>query len=391
MRKFLIILASLAAILVAAALYLDLHYFLLPQPQDLGAAIQQQMSAAKIPGVSVAVIKDKKIIFSQAYGIADQRTQKPVTQDSLFTIASVSKTVTGTALMKLYEQGKFKLDDDINLYLPFPVRNPAFPDKAITFRMLLTHTSSIQDGPSYEANYTLRSAPGSQDSPIALGDYLSAYFTPGGKYYDAEKNFLKTAPGTTHEYSNVGFGLLGYLIETISQQPFDQFCQVQVFTPLGMSSTRWFFRDVDQNRMAVPTTYSWWQRAYQPIGFYGYPTYPDGALKTSPTEYARLMALYMYQGKTLDGKPYLQESTVAEMLKPQLGPESEQIGLVWFLGNTIQHTGGDPGIITLAGFNPKKDLGIILFTNGDGGGDLLGNGRSILFLQNVSKLIAAHY
>jgi len=389
MRKVVLILAGCLALLAGLALYLDLHRFLLPIPDELDAAIQQQMDAAKIPGVSVAVIKNRQIVFSKGYGVADTQSRQAVGSDTLFTIASVSKPATGAALMRLYDQGRFQLDDDINPYLPFSVRNPAYPDVPITFRMLLAHTSSIQDGPSYEENYTLLSAPGREDSPIALGDYLRAYFTPGGQYNDPQKNFSGEKPGAAYEYSNVGFGLIGYLVEQISGQPFDQFCQEQIFAPLGMQHTRWFYRDVDKTRMAVPTTYTWWKRSYRPVGFYGFPTYPDGSLKTSASEYARLMAVYMYQGKTLEGQPFLKESTVAEMLTAQLAQDA-QSGLVWQLGNTIQHTGGDPGITAIAAFNPRKDIGIVILTNGDGGEgpDAL---RAILFLQRVTKLVAAHF
>ena len=191
--------------------YTDLHHLL-----RRSNGLVQSIEAAKIPGAAMIVIRDGQIESAEGYGLADVATSREVTPDTLFTIASVSKTVTATALMTLYEQGKFNLDDDINQYLPFEVRNPNYPDTPITFRMLLTHTSSIQDSDVYNQYYTLQTEPVLPDSPIALGDYMKDYLTSEGKLYNAKDNFLEDAPGTTYTYTNTGFGLVGYLVEQIS-------------------------------------------------------------------------------------------------------------------------------------------------------------------------------
>jgi CubicO group peptidase (beta-lactamase class C family) len=270
--------------------------------------------------------------------------------------------------MTLYEQGKFDLDEDINSYLPFEFRNPNFPDVPITFRMLLSHISSIQDSDIYDKYYTLNQTPVLPDSPIALGDYLKDYLNPDGKLYNAKDNFLTDAPGTKYTYSNTGFGLVGYLTERISGMPFDKYCKQAVFEPLGMKHTAWYFKDVDTNMMAIPYGYNNLLHKPKRIGFYSYPTYPDGALKTSVKEYARFLSVFINEGKTFEGKVFLQPETVKEMLTLHNFPGMDSqmsVGLAWhFEVDAYMHDGGDPGISTATYFDPDADQGVVFFSNG---------------------------
>lgn len=385
----------LAVILVAFALpfYLDLHRFLRPLPQDFEQAMQQEMAAAKIPGAAMLIMKEGQAIYGRGFGLADPETGREVTTDTLFTIASISKTVTATALMTLYEQGAFQLDDDVDAYVPFSVRNPKFPDTAITFRMLLAHTSSIQDSGKYNSWYTLHQKPVLEDSPIPLDEFVQGYFTPGSAYYSERGNFTRNAPGSAYKYSNCGFALLGYLVEQLSGQPFDQYSRQAVFEPLGMAHTAWLFRDVDKSLMAVPYTYNSLLRRMQRVGFFGYPSYPDGSLKTSVNDFARFLHVFLYEGKTMEGEQFLQPGTVREMLRVQYPDAGAAVGLAWHLnGDSANHTGGDPGINTLAVANPQKKVSLILFTNGDGGDmGITGMLRMTLFYRRMSPLIKLLY
>lgn len=361
-------LLTLLLAIIVFVIYTDLYLLFRSRPNDFDTAIIQDMQSAKVPGAAVLFIRDGQIESAKGYGLADPETGRAVTPDTLFTIASISKTMTATALMTLYEQGKFELDDDINEYLPFEVRNPNFPDIPITFRMLLTHTSSIRDSDVYNEYYTLEQTPVLPDSPIALGEYLNDYSSPNGNLYNAKDNFLEEVPGTKYEYSNTGYGLVGYLTERISGMPFDEYCEHAVFEPLGMENTAWYFKDVDLDLMAVPYGYNNLLRQPKRYGFYGYPTYPDGALKTSVNEFARFLVVFIKEGQTLEGEVFLQPKTVKEMLTPHKFPgmaEGESVGLAWhFDGSDYNHSGGDPGIGTIAYFNPDTDQGGIFFSNG---------------------------
>jgi CubicO group peptidase (beta-lactamase class C family) len=349
------------------------------------------MQSAKVPGAAVLIIRDGQVESAKGYGLADPETGRTVTPDTMFTIASTSKTMTATALMTLHEQGKFGLDDDINQYLPFEVRNPEFPNVSITFRMLLSHTSSIQDSNVYLEYYTLQQTPVLPDSPIALGDYLKDYLSRDGKLYSSQDNFTEDAPGTKYKYSNTGFGLIGYLTELISGMPYDKYCAQAIFEPLGMKYTAWHFKDVDTDLMAVPYGYNNLLRQPKRYGFYGYPTYPDGALKTSVNDFARFLSVFVNEGKTFEGDVFLQPETVKKMLTFQSYPGiplNESVGLAWhFDGSDYNHNGNDPGITSFVYFNPDIDEGIIYFSNG---GDMLnvpGFVREVLFMIQLQPML----
>ncbi|MBI4940515.1 MAG: beta-lactamase family protein [Actinobacteria bacterium] len=338
-------------------------------PAGRDAAITEVMDGAELPGAAVATLRDGRMASMRGFGQADPATGRRVTPDTLFTVGSVSKTVTATALMTLYEKGALGLDDDVDRHLPFAVRNPAFPDVPITVRMLLQHTSGIRDGDAYGRSYTLTTTPVAPDSPVALGTFLRDYLVPGGRLY-SEQSFAGTAPGTHYEYSNVGFGLVGLLVEAVSGRPFPEYCRTAVFEPLGMTRSAWRHADVDLSTMAVPYGYDDLRRRPARIGFYGYPTYPDGALKTSVAEYTRFLSVFVNDGRTPEGAVFLEPGTVAEMLRltspPGVTDDGDSaIGLAWHVsGSTYTHDGLDPGVISFVAFDPSNRRAAVLFATG---------------------------
>jgi len=336
--------------------------------------LNSQLRILNVPGLAAAIVKDDRIVCTAVAGFANIEQKKPVTPDTLFLIASVSKTITATALMQLYDQDKFELDDDINEYLPFKVRIPAAPDSPITFRQLLNHTSSIKDNPTY-VNCPGSCAYGSSpipfvtrgaDSPISLAELMRGYLTPGGTYYDEGKNFAPEGPGKIAEYSNMGIVLAGYLVEVISGVPFDQFCKDHIFMPLGMPKTSWRLAGIDQSILAMPYNKSL-LFGYVPYGHYGEPDYPDGMLRTSINELAQFLIAYM-QGGRHNGTRILKSDTVEAMLESQT-PLKRSHGLGW-IRQTINdetvwgHDGDDHGAGTKMWFDPDNKVGVILMTNG---------------------------
>jgi CubicO group peptidase (beta-lactamase class C family) len=335
--------------------------------------LNSQLRILNVPGLAAAIVKDDRIVCTAVAGLANIEQKKPVTPDTLFMIASVSKTITATALMQLYDRDKFELDDDINDYLPFKVRIPASPDSPITFRQLLTHTASIKDNPTYvncpkSCEYGSSPIPfvtRGADSPISLADLMRGYLTPGGAYYDKDNNFEPRGPGTIAEYSNMGSVLVGYLVELISGVPFDQYCKDHIFTPLGMHKTSWRLTGIDQSVLAMPYNKSFF--GYVPYGQYGEPDYPDGMLRTSINELAQFLISYM-QGGRHNGKRILKSDTVEAMLESQT-PLKQSHGLGW-IRQTINdetvwgHDGDDHGAGTKMWFDPENKVGVILMTNG---------------------------
>jgi CubicO group peptidase (beta-lactamase class C family) len=323
---------------------------------ELDAYIAKEVQTAQYPGFSVAIVVDDKMVWSKGYEVSNLSTRAPVTADTPFMLGSVSKVVTGTALMQLIEAGKIDLDADINTYLPFKIENPRASGK-ITLRHLATHTSGLVDNQK-----TLAASYGAGDSSITLEDFLQSYFTPTGSRYNANLNFAKTKPGMQYEYSNIAIGLAAYLLERQIAGSFDGYTNEHIFKPLGMSNTHWFLRDFkDVNSIAFP-----YDAEYPELTHYGYPTYPDGQLRSSANDMAKFLATIMNGGQ-LNSTRILETKTLAAMLEPQFpdAPKEEPQGLFWTFkkGGLIGHAGGDPGTGSYLYWNPETHIGAVVMFN----------------------------
>lgn len=328
---------------------------------ELGAFIAERMEKAHLPGLAAAIVYDGEVQAVGAWGLANVEDDVPVTVDTLFNLASVSKTVTGTALMQAIEDGLLDLGDDVNDVLPFEVVHPD-TNKAITPKMLMTHTSGIIDNWDVLDELYVEG-----DSPIALGDFLEDYLVEGGKYYDDWENWGEY-PGDEHDYTNVGASLAGYVVEAASGTPFDTWTQRRIFEPLGMDESGWHLADLNTDHIAIP--YGWYDGAWESYGFYGYPDYPDGNLRTSAPQIARFLAAFT-AGGVYDGERILDADSVEAMLDPQVPDLDETQGLIWYswtLGDeeVWGHNGGDDGVTTEILFRKRDGVGVVLLANGDG-------------------------
>ena len=368
-------------IYLAVMLTMTFCYTAVYQQSDLDEFILEKMKEDNVPGVSACIVKGDKMVWSRGFGWADIVKKIPMTADTIQNIGSISKTVTATAIMQLWEKAKFKLDDDVNKYLSFEVINPRFPDVPITFRQLLTHRSSIKDGPSYGESYACG------DPTISLEDWIKEYFMPQGKYYDGDQNYHTWKPGVDvvpkgpRSYTNVGFGLLGYLVEVISGMDFTQYCREYIFSPLEMIQTGWHLRDIDVSAHAVPYSYisdkfeaflPKYDEDKQPqrIGelfphcLYSFPNYPDGLVRTSVYDLSKFLRAYM-NGGTHQEAQILKPETVQNILSDKHFGR----GLCWTMNKNGDgeiswgHNGGDPGIATFMRFWPDDGLGVIIFFN----------------------------
>jgi CubicO group peptidase (beta-lactamase class C family) len=335
--------------------------------------LEGRLEALDVPGLAAAIVKNGRIVCASAAGMADLEQNRPVTPDTLFLVASISKTITATAVMQLVEQGKLELDNDVDDYLPFKLSIPFSPKTPVTLRQLLTHTASIDDNPAYIncpgwctygssiSPFVTRGA----DAPVSLSDFTKGYFTPDGAYYDWSANFEDAEPGTKTDYSNMGIVVAGYLVEAATGVPFDQYTRENIFAPLGMNGTSWRLAGIDQSILAMP--YDKDSSGFVPYGHYGEPDYPDGMLRTSVTELAHFLIAYMDGGANGDQR-ILEPETVEEMLSSQTKLEPDQ-GLVWVrnhIGDRAVwgHDGADNGASANMWFDPEKDEGVILMTNG---------------------------
>jgi serine beta-lactamase-like protein LACTB, mitochondrial len=182
--------------------------------------VSSWMSKSGIPGLSIAVALDGKVVWSNGYGFADVENFVPAKTDSLYRTASIGKSLTATAAMRLVEEGKLKLDEPVQTYCP------AFPRKPwpLTARHLLTHTGGIRHygGPhdAEEQSSTVHYA--------SVADALAPF----------KNDPLQFEPGTEYLYSTYGYGVLGCVVEGAAGAPFLEVMRRQVFAPAGMAHTR---------------------------------------------------------------------------------------------------------------------------------------------------------
>lgn len=345
------------------------------------AFVGDQMLQNHIPGLAVSVIRDGALKWSEGYGWANLERKIPMTPATIQNIGSVSKPIVATVVMQCVERGIFSLDDDINDYLPFSIRNPGHPDVAITFAQLLSHTSSIADGSSYGRAYQCGT------SSISLDNWIEGYFQPNGAYHHATENFHAWPPGEQYEYNNVAFAVLAYLVQLTTGTPFDDYCREELFAPLHMPGTSWLVKNIDTSRHATPYAHvtkgkidspNWGgvelgllNGEQPPAGFeglyadcvYDHPNFADGFLRTSVAELSNFQLMLIANG-TFNGHQVLPEKTIRRMFSGR--------GITWHTrelsdGRKVwRHGGGDPGISTLFEFHRETAQGVIVFANTHG-------------------------
>ncbi len=334
-------------------------------PSPLDQFILKGMKEAKVPGLAALTIKEGKIFWAGYYGWANIETKTPVTQDTLFQLASISKTVTACMIMQQVEQGKIKLDVDINTLLPFKVRNPMHADKPITLRQLLTHTSGIRDNWSVLENTWVKNG----DFKKPLAESLPAYLVEGGEFFSAKKSFYNWAPGTKNQYCNVAVALAAYVAEAKLKTPFEALCQQGLFKPLGMEGTAFLLASVDPKKVAMPYAYRKKTGSFKVLGHHGYLDFPAGTLRATAPHLARFLMMFMGEGKAGEVR-VLKAATVESMKKIQFPKIDKKQGLAWYYDRIagkqmIGHDGGDPGVATQMFCDPGKGTGIIVLMNGE--------------------------
>ncbi|MCC5944728.1 MAG: beta-lactamase family protein [Bernardetiaceae bacterium] len=312
-----------------------------------------EMDRQDIPALAALVFRGDQIVYEDYLGKSNIDADLDLAADHVFLLASISKVVTATALLQLYEQNRFDLDEPVNDYLDFTVQPPG-TSTAITFRMLLTHTSGIADGSAMDNHYYY-----GEDSPIALGTFLQGYLVPGGADYNSRENFHDFEPGTDHEYSNIGSALIAHLVERISGTEFNSYCKQNIFRPLGMNSTFWRLSEINQT---IVTPYE----GDEAIEHYTFTDYPNGGLRTTARDLFTFAKAFTQGGRTNDHQ-LLERTTIEQMLTLQIPSLDNTMGLHLFRfdanENIWGHDGGEKGTSTIMGFNPDTQIGVILLAN----------------------------
>lgn len=296
---------------------------------SMGEFFRQEVERASASGYVMMVARHGKLVYSGAVGMRDRENKLPMTLDTRFRIFSMTKPITAVAVLMLYEQGRFQLDDPVSTFLP------AFADarvytgvdaagnilteplkKPITIRHLLTHTSGLGYGPGYD-----------RTSPLAkawAGLNLAGNEPTAEKIRKLAATPLYSQPGAEWRYSYAN-DVLGYLVEVVSGMPFDQFLNARLFEPLGMTHTGFFIPEAEVQ---------WLAAIYRHTADGGLER-GDGGARNAPTkppqfasggaglistagDYLRFAQMLANKG-SLEGRQYLSPVTVELMTSNQVG------------------------------------------------------------------------
>jgi CubicO group peptidase (beta-lactamase class C family) len=369
--------------------------------KKIDAMLEASVTEGDIPGLVALIAKDGKIVFHKAYGIADAKKGTSMKVDHIFRIASQTKAITSTAVMMLWEEGKFRLDDPISKYIP-EFKNPQVlqsfryadttytsrpANKEITIRHLLTHTSGLGYGviDGDERMKMIYGKAGTTDlfttEAVSIKEVV----------LKLAKLPLHHDPGEKYTYS-VGLDVLGYLIEVVSGMPFDRFLRERLFDPLGMDDTWFYLPESKANRLvAIHHRIDGAWKNY-PDTFYDvdYPIkgakrfFSGGAgLSSTAKDYATFLQMYLNGGE-LNGVRFLSRTTIASIMADQTGPlyggGNQHYGLAFgVLTEKGQGKGGDgsEGTFVWGGYfntqyfaDPKENIvGIIMKQTQGGTGD----------------------
>lgn len=333
-------------------------------PLDVEEQLLTWAETFHIPGMSVCILKNGDLYWKSHIGFANIEQNIPVTDSTAFLLSSISKLITQTAIMQLYEQGEFELEDDINDFLDFTVVNPDYPDSVITFLQLMTHTSSIRDRWLLLNDVVVWG----EDSPIPLGEFLEGYLVPEGTY-NYPNCWNTYPPQESWDYSNVGSAILGYLVEEMANQDFDAYCQEHIFSPLGINNASFFLSNMDTTLLA---THYQWSGTFVPHLQLGWPPYPAGMLKMSALDLSKFLGMYMNHG-TYNNITILNPETIELITTPLVGSLYStmygQMCLSWFYSEPWDQTywGGawtnPPISLTGIGYDKNDQWGVISMMN----------------------------
>jgi CubicO group peptidase (beta-lactamase class C family) len=297
--------------------------------------LKQAVEAENIPGAVALVARGGKIVYWKAHGTGDQQTGKALARDAIFRIASQSKAITSTAVMMLWEEGRFQLDDPISRYIPefadpqvleeFDPADTTFTtmvaSREITIRHLLTHSSGLGYG-VIDGDERFRMM-------YAKAGITDLFTTEDISIRESVLKLAKLPlhhnPGEGFTYSE-GLDVLGYFVEVISGQPFDVFLEARIFKPLGMTDTAFYLPAAKAGRLVrvQQKGESGWER--YPVTFYD-PQYPvtgarrffsgGAGLSSTALDYATFLQMYINGGE-LGGVRILSRTTIAAMMQNQV-------------------------------------------------------------------------
>jgi CubicO group peptidase (beta-lactamase class C family) len=326
---------------------------------ELRALVGEILNRRPAVGLAVGVVRDGHLDFFHGHGFADVDTKTPIDEDTVFRVASITKTFTAIAVMQLWEQGLVDLDAPANDYLRtyhLPSAEPTF--QPATVRQLLTHTAGIPE--------LLR--PSDLVRPL-FGEIVEVGrpVPPLVRYYRGGIRVV-AEPGTRFVYTDHGFATLGQIVEDVSGQPLDRYLREHVFEPLGMAHTD-LIRS-DRVRLRLATGYTLGANGTKAVADYETITTGASAAFSTTADMARYVAALLGGGTNEYGS-VLKPATLDTMFEPHYQPDPRVpgIGLAFWRGTAgghrvVEHGGILPGFDSEIFLAPDDGVGVLAFTNG---------------------------
>jgi CubicO group peptidase (beta-lactamase class C family) len=313
--------------------------------------LDQAIKDYDIPGFVMAVVADGKIVYTLTRGVRNRDGTEPLTERSLFHMASVTKPFVGTAVMQLVEAGKVDLDQPVQRYLPyFRLKDPRAA--SITVRQMLSHTSGMPDVNDYE-----------WEKAVADEGALERFVR---SLTDRE---LIAAPGERYQYSNMAYEVLGDVVAKASGETFEGYVKAHILKPLGMKDSTLFRPEANPKLTTSPHVLG--DRLtviVSPVYPYNRMHAPSSTLHSNLVDMSRWALANLRRGE-LDGKRILKASTYDVMWKPT-GDPKRPVAISWFQGErgghrTIAHGGGDTGYRSHLLLLPDDDMAVVIMINSD--------------------------
>jgi CubicO group peptidase (beta-lactamase class C family) len=311
--------------------------------------IPEIMAEDKVPGLSLALVDRDGIRWAAGFGYTDYDLKTPVTTETIFAICSISKTITATAVMIAVQDGLVELDVPIIEYWPQFTVNSRFeenPQKKITMRHLLSHTSGIA-----------RSAPVGNVRKPSHGTFKE-------HVQSISDTWLRHKVGERYSYSGLGYDIAAYILEIQSRQPFAQYIEDRIFTPLNMPNCS---LDPDFIRNHLNRAVGHMPYVTQVPLLSDVPCVGAGSVYANTKGMAKFLQFFLNGGK-VDGKPILDERLITDMFIPSIRSKDYGLGVhaLHIDGNYwLGHGGGGYGFITGMYWFPEYGFGSVLLVNSE--------------------------
>lgn len=316
------------------------------QFEGLRRHIEQILESDGIPSITVAVARNGRILWEEGFGWADRASRIPATPHVEYSLASLTKPLTATGLMVLAERGLLQLDDPVNQYLGDAGLEARIGDvREVTIRRLANHTAGLPD----HARYFYRDEP---DGPPPAAELIRRH------------GIVVNVPGERLYYTNLDYGVLGYLISRVAGKSFADYMRNEVFLPLGMTESSIGPPDGSESAVAV---------RYYPNGapWPSYRTDTPGAMGGYSSAHDLIRFALFHLKHTAPGqRPILSHAVIDAMRQPtHSGSPDGEFGIGWSVERLpgrplrISHFGGMPGVTTSLTMYPEEDLAIVVLSN----------------------------